>query len=390
MKEKIAIFFGADYPKGGGVQGIRDMFKYVQKYEKHLISPGKEKISRDDVFEKIFIVGQHRPGLSIKSLLINVNFTVMAIFCFLKNNRRHRYRKIYVTSPPFFPVLAAAICRKISGVPVVVDVRDPWALGLVLLGVFSEGSSFYKIVSKLEKFGYNASDNVTVVTDGLGKIIEEEFEVPKEKITVIPNAADIEVFKPHQLKPKRIPGIPEKAIVLMYQGGFAVYHELPQLVRVFFEYIEQSGRKDVYLVLVGKKSRVDLEGVIERHAPLRNHLILVGEVPRKEIPYYISAAHIGIVPIKSNEYSQYAMPLKLYEYAACGKPILLFGGTRESKNLIKKYEIGTVSTEKVGIFKIAVETLLKRHETFSKNAIKMSKEINRKNSARLLEEVIDE
>jgi len=390
MKEKIAIFFGADYPEGGGVQRIMDMFKYIRKYENHLISPGKKKIHGNGIFEKIFIVGHHRPGLSMKSLLINVNFTIRAIFCFLKNNRNHHYRAIYVTSPPFFPVLAAAVCRKISGVPVVVDVRDPWASGLVLQGVFTKGSLFYKIVSKLEKFGYNAADRVIGVTDGLGKIIEEEYEVPKEKITVIPNAADIEVFKPRQLRPKRIPGLPEKGIVLMYQGGFAVYHNIPELVRVFFEYLEHSGRKDVYLVLVGKKSRVELEGIVERYASLKHHLFLVGEVPREEVPYCISAAHIGIVPIKRSIYSQYAIPLKLYEYAACGKPVLLFGGTQESENLIKKYKIGVTSTENVENFQTAVETLFKRHEFFSKNAIKMSKEINRENSAKLLEGIIDE
>jgi len=390
MKEKIAIFFGADYPRGGGVQRIKDMFKYIRKYENHLISPGKKKIHGNGIFEKIFIVGHHRPGLSMKSLLINVNFTIRAIFRFLKNNRNHHYRAIYVTSPPFFPVLAAAVCRKISGVPVVVDVRDPWASGLVLQGVFTKGSLFYKIVSKLEKFGYNASDRVIGVTEGLGKIIEEEYEVPKEKITVIPNAADIEVFKPRQLRPKRIPRLPEKGIVLMYQGGFAVYHNIPELVRVFFEYLEHSGRKNVYLVLVGKKSRVELEGIIERHASLRHHLFLVGEVPREEVPYYISAAHTGIVPIKRSIYSQYAIPLKLYEYAACGKPILLFGGTQESESLIKKYKIGVTSTENVENFQTAVETLFKRHEFFSENAIKMSKEINRENSAKLLEGIIDE
>lgn len=388
--EKIVIFWGADYPRAKGVQKIKDTFKYIRKYEKHLMSPGKKRICKDNIFEKIFIVGRHHPGLSLKSLLINVIFTIRTIFCFLKNNKKYHYRVIYVTTPPFLPVLTAAICKKISRVPTIVDVRDPLAPGMVLTEVCAKESLFYKIVSTLEKFGYNASERVITVTDGLGKIIEEEYGVPKEKIAVISNAADIEVFKPCRLEPSRIKGIPAKNIVLIYQGGFWVYHNLPELIRVFFEYLERSRREDVYLILVGKKSRINLEGIIKKHDSLRNHLIFVGEVPREEIPRYISAAHIGIVPIKRSIYSQYAIPLKLYEYAACGKPILLFGGTQESENLIKKHEIGAISTGNVKTFQTAVETLLKRYEIFSENAIKMSKEINRENSAKSLEGIIDE
>lgn len=389
MKKKIVIFFGANYPEGGGVQRVRDMFKYIQEYEKHLISPGRKKINSDEIFERIFIVGKHLPGLSIRSILINLNFMIRALFCFLKNHRKHNYKAIYVTSPPFFPVLVATICKKISKVPIIVDVRDPWALGLVLQQVFTSDSAYCKILCRLEKFGYNASDRVAVVTDGLGKILEREYEVPKKKITIIPNAADIALFRP-QLKPAKISGIPKKGIILMYQGSFAVYHNMPELIKVFFQFLENSKKRDVFLVLVGKSSRAELRHITERYEPLKNHLIIVDEVPREQIPHHISAAHIGIVPIKRSAYAQYAIPLKLYEYAACGKPILLFGGTQESENLIKRYEIGTISTENAEAFQAALENLLKKYDFFSKNAIKMSNEINRENSAKLLEGLIDE
>ncbi|MBA7502445.1 hypothetical protein ES706_01031 [subsurface metagenome] len=391
MKEKIAIFFGANYPSEGlaGVARIQDMFKYITKYEKHLISPRKGKLLNDKFFERIYIVGQHRSGLSVRSILHNTHFVIRAIHSFLRNNKKSKYKVIYAASPPFFSVLAAVICGKLTKTPVIADVRDPWATGLVLQG-FTSKSLVCKIASILERFGYNSTTRIIVVTNELGKILERGYGVPKEKITVIPNAADIEVFKPRQLRSRMITGLPEKSIVLMYQGSFAVYHNISGLVKVFFEYLERSGREDVFLVLVGKKSRVESESVMEKYAPLRHHLILVGEVPREEVPYYISAAHIGIVPIKRSIYSQYAIPLKLYEYAACGKPILLFGGTQESENLIKKHEIGAISTGNVKTFQTAVETLLKRYEIFSENAIKMSKEINRENSAKSLEGIIDE
>ncbi len=389
MKKKIAIFFGANYPNEGlaGVSRIQDMFKYITKYEKHLISPGKGPLREDKFFEKIYIVGQHRPGLSIRSILANTHFVAGAILCFLRNNRKFKYEVIYATSPPFFPVLAAVICGKLTKTPVIADVRDPWATGLALQG-FTSKSLVYKIASILERFGYNSTTRTIAVTNGLGKLIQEEFGIPKEKIAIVPNAADTEIFKPRsKLAARKKLRLPLDGTILIYQGSFAPYHNLPKLISVFSRYTADTRKRNVYLVLVGGKAK-ELEKMRKRR--LKSCLILKGEVSRNQISNYISAADIGIVPLKRSKYSQHMIPLKLYEYAACGKPILFFGDAKESKALIIKHCIGVViADDNVKNFGGVIKTLTINHETFSKNAIKMSKEINRKNSAKQLEKIID-
>lgn len=391
MKKKIAVFFGFNYPREwpAAVSRIQDMFKYIRSYEKHLITPGERKLSKDKYFSKIFIVGRYRPGSSVKGFLANIRLVINAIACFTKNHRKYNYRAIYATSPTFFPVLAAVVCGKIAKVPVITDVRDPWTTGLVSSGVLF-GSLTYKIVYMIEKFGYDNSERVVVVTDGLGKLIREEYGISNEKISVVPNGADTEIFKRYgKLKARRKLGLPTAGTILMYHGSFAAYHNVPKLVEVFSEYIRSGGKQSTCLMLVGDKSKIDLDGIIKENKLLNQSLIFVGEVPREEIPYYISASDIGIVPIKRDRHFQYMIPLKLYEYAACGKPVLLFIGTKESKNLIRKCDIGAIAVENMKSFRLALATLFKRYETLSDNAIKMSKEINRKNSAKLLKKAID-
>lgn len=391
MKEKVAVFFGLNYPHEGlaGIARIQDMSKYIQRYEKHLITPGERKLSKDKYFSKIFIIGRYRPGSSVKGFLANIRLVINAIACFTKNHRKYNYRAIYATSPTFFPVLAAVICGKIAKVPVITDVRDPWTTGLVSSGVLL-GSLTYKIVYMIEKFGYDNSERVMVVTDGLGKLIREEYGVSNEKISVVPNGADTEIFKRYgKLKARRKLGLPTDGTILMYHGSFAAYHNVPKLVEVFSEYIRSGGKQSTYLMLVGDKSKINLDGIMEKNKLLNQSLIFVGEVPREEIPYYISASDIGIVPIKRSEHFQYAIPLKLYEYAACGKPVLLFGGTKESENLVKKYDLGAITIGDMKSFQSSLAILFRRHKTFSGNAIKISKKINRKSSARLLEEHTD-
>lgn len=392
MKRKIAVFFPFNYPGEwpAAVSRIQDMFKYIQKYEKHLISPGKNKLFKDNFFSKIFISGQYRPGSSVRGFLANISFVVKAIFCFLKNHKKFKYSVIYATSPAFFPVLAAVVCGKTAKVPVIADIRDPWTTGLTVSGV-SPSSLIYKITHMVEKFGYDNSDCIVVVTEGLGKLIKDEYGVSEEKLSVVPNGADTEVFKQYdKLVARRKLGLPIAGTILMYHGSFAAYHNVPKLVKVFSKYIRISKKKKIYLMLVGDRSRINVSRITEENESLNRSLIFVGEVPREKIPLYISAADIGVVPIKRSKYSQYAIPLKLYEYAACGKPVLLFGGTTESRNLIEKYSIGTISgAENVKSFQKSIEILSERYKMFSDNIIKMSKKINRKNSAKLLEKCID-
>lgn len=391
MKEKIAVFFGLNYPHEGlaGVARIQDMSKYIQKYEKHLITFGKEKLNEDKFFERIYIVGRYRHGSLVKRLLINTLFMISAIIRFLRNNRKYKYKMIYATSPPFYPVLVAVVCGKITRIPVIADIRDSWTAGFVSSGVLPS-SLTYKIARTVEKFGYNNPDCVVAVTDGLGKLIKDEYGAPREKISVVPNSADTEVFKRYnKLEARRKLELPIVGTILMYHGSFTAYHNVPKLVKVFSKYIQSGRKKNIYLMLVGNKVKISLDRAIEENKLLNQNLIFVKEVPREEIPYYISASDIGIVPVKRSRHFHYMTPLKLYEYAACGKPILLFGGTHESETLIKKYDIGCVTMENVENFHSAIKILLKRYGDFSKNALKMSKEINRKNSARLLEKIIE-
>lgn len=391
MKEKIAAFFPSNYPDEwpAAVSRIQDMFKYIRRYEKHLITPGKRKLSKDKFFLKIFVVGQYRPGSSVRGFLVNIRLVINAIFCFIKNHRKYDYKVIYATSPTFFPVLAAAICGKVTKTPVIADIRDPWTAGLISSGV-PPSSLTYKIAHMAEKFGYDNSDCVVVVTNGLGKLIKDEYGVPEEKISVVPNGADTEVFKQYnKLEARRKLGLPIAGTILMYHGSFTAYHNVPKLVKVFSEYIRGGRKKNIYLMLVGNRSKINLDKISEKNKLLNQNLIFVKEVPREEIPYYISASDIGIVPIKRDRHFQYMIPLKLYEYAACGKPVLLFVGTKESKNLVRKCDIGAIAMGNVKSFGLALATLFKRYETFSDNAIKMSQKTNRKKSAEMLGKIID-
>ena len=55
---------------------------------------------------------------------------------------------------------------------------------------------------------------------------------------------------------------------------------------------------------------------------IMNNTIFTGTVPYSQIPRYISCMDVGIIPFKLDEVSQNSLPLKLFEYMACEKPVI--------------------------------------------------------------------
>src|SRR3989344_2047521 len=88
----------------------------------------------------------------------------------------------------------------------------------------------------------------------------------------------------------------------------------------------QTARKlqtqDVIFVFVGGME-YDIEKFKEKAKDLSNVLI-VGYKPHKEIPFYLKAADIVVLPNSAEEdiSSKYTSPLKLFEYMASGRPIV--------------------------------------------------------------------
>jgi glycosyltransferase involved in cell wall biosynthesis len=51
----------------------------------------------------------------------------------------------------------------------------------------------------------------------------------------------------------------------------------------------------------------------------------LGARPYSELPRYVAAFDVGLIPYVSNAYTRSCFPLKLYEYLAAGKPVVATG-----------------------------------------------------------------
>lgn len=146
--------------------------------------------------------------------------------------------------------------------------------------------------------------------------------VPERKILVAPDAVDLRVFSSAESKKevRRELGIPLDKKVISYTGHLYPWKGAHILVRA----AKLLPATFVFYMVGGTEE--DLRQFREFLAQEDNpNVVAVGHVPPLDVPKYLAASDVLVLPNVDEERSRYTSPLKLFEYMASGKPIVASG-----------------------------------------------------------------
>jgi len=146
------------------------------------------------------------------------------------------------------------------------------------------------------------------------QVLMNSIDIGKEKCTVVPNGVDTHLFKKSE-DSKRILGFNEFVI-----GYVGVLREWVDFRPVFTAL--QEIQEDIKLVIVGKEGNFEENKKLATEMGVRKRVSFIGMVPYGEIPKYISAMDLCLIPFTKDKISQHSLPLKLFEYMACEKPVI--------------------------------------------------------------------
>lgn len=197
------------------------------------------------------------------------------------------------------------------------------------------------------------ADAVICVTEGIRDILRDEYGVPAERMTVVPNGVNLQLFTPEvdpqeQQKLRRSLGIHTDDSVILYLGGLQSWQDVTTLIQAAGQ-LEPQGQGIVLLIVGDGQDRARLEA---EAAILPSHIrvIFTGRVPYTKAPLYISLADICTMPRTRAVNERIGLsPIKLFSYLACGKPIV---ATRiRGLEILEEKELGSlVSFEDVKAF----------------------------------------
>jgi glycosyltransferase involved in cell wall biosynthesis len=200
-------------------------------------------------------------------------------------------------------------------VPFILEVNAP----LVLEQEKMRGLSLPEVASTAERLLFKKADHVVVVSDWLRQYVIREGVDPA-RVTVIPNAADPEVFRPQdrRLAVRSRFGWHEE-FVFGFVGSMKSWHGVSTMLEALS--LLGGAESSFRVLLVGSGPDLPrLEAEIERRR-LDSCVRLTGAVPQEQVPELIEAMDAVIAPY-SPDADAYFSPVKLFEYMAMARPIV--------------------------------------------------------------------
>jgi len=159
------------------------------------------------------------------------------------------------------------------------------------------------------------ADKVTVTTNDLGAA----SNVPLSKLVVLPNGVDTTLFQPINRDEIRKNLHLDNSLVIGYVG---VLREWVDFEPMFSAINELSSTIDVKILIVGGGSGYAATKELVHKYGLEKLTTLTGTIPYSKVPEYISAMDICTIPFKTDQVSKNSLPLKLFEYMSCEKPVI--------------------------------------------------------------------
>ena len=226
--------------------------------------------------------------------------------------------------------LAALKAGKKTGLPVVYEIRAFWEDAAVDHGTCKEGDLRYKLTRSLESYVVKQADAVTTICEGLKSDLIARG-VKDDKLTVIPNAVNIEQFDKISVKDVELAqklNIENKT-TLGFVGSFYGYEGLDLLVEAMPQIL--ANIPNACLLLVGGGLQENNLKIKVNQLGLNDHVRFVGRVPHSDVGNYYSLIDLLVYPRKSMRLTNLVTPLKPLEAMALGKPVLAsdVGGHRE-------------------------------------------------------------
>lgn len=199
--------------------------------------------------------------------------------------------------------------------PLVVELNAPLAPEQATY----RGATLADLAARAERWTLSQADLLLVVSSQLREYAVELGADP-DRVHVVPNGVNPAIFRPQSVESNGQPRTPKSGPVLGFVGGLRPWHGV-QVLPALLECLSARHRA-ARLVIAGDGP---LRGELEREFQRRNlggRVRFTGPVSQPEVAEWIQGFDVALAPYPRPEHSFYFSPLKLFEYMACGVPVV--------------------------------------------------------------------
>jgi glycosyltransferase involved in cell wall biosynthesis len=304
---------------GDGAEGIhvREMVQAFRRlgHEVKVIGPVGEVIPGQSRKWRILDwTKRHIPAAFYE--ILELGYTLYALWRTRREIRTFRPDFIYERYIIFNA--GTTLGGKSRRVPVCLEVNAP--LALERSGEPDERLIFRRLAFAIERWVCSNATRTIVVSTPLKDYLESTG-VPAGQCTVMPNGVDPARFAPRPKDPDLLGRlhIPPDCVVVGFTGVLRSWHGLDMLLTAMGNVVRQ-GCNAVLLVVGDGPYRPVVDGIVAKEC-LGSHVRVTGRVPHQQVPDYVALFDVAVSP----RATFYASPMKVLEYMALGKAVLVPG-----------------------------------------------------------------
>jgi len=201
------------------------------------------------------------------------------------------------------------------------------------------------------RFFRNLARGNSFITDRLRLAVEKEFNVKFNDYVLWQSGVNTRRFQPsEQATFKKDPD----EFVLFYHGSISEKRGIGRVVEAIAE-LDERYRKHISFVVVGAgPGLAGLKELAERNG-VSDRIVFRGLLPYEDIPGEIWRADCCVCPLPDRPEWNVSSPIKVFEYMACGKPMILTPIPAHMDILKDEDFVVWTKGETIGDFKRAIE-----------------------------------
>jgi glycosyltransferase involved in cell wall biosynthesis len=213
-----------------------------------------------------------------------------------------------------FGTAGLALARHFQ-IPLVLEVNAP----LIVEHQRMRGLSLPLVARAAERVVLTGADHIVAVSQAL-RTYAADLGVPSERVSVIPNAADPDVFGPTTgLSPLRRELGWNDRFVIGFVGSMKPWHGVETLLQM----LHHLGGSDSQfrLLLVGSGPQIDDLRHESERLGIAGAVHMTGAVPHHAVPDLLRAMDLTVAAYAADA-AEYFSPVKLFEYMAMALPVV--------------------------------------------------------------------
>jgi len=236
-----------------------------------------------------------------------------------KQIRRERPDLIIVRE--FHIAVSAGKAARKYNIPIIMDMAENYPAAMRDFKKYNSNflvraiTHTFKIPDMIEKQSVKLMDGIIVVCEEQIKRLNTMYGYSPENISVVHNTPTADSFQIEEKVDRT------EDTLFIHHGWMTAEKSLTKLIEAFVIALERNS--NIKLILAGDGECENDYKAIALTARLNNKIIFTGKYDYNMLNELINTADFGVIPYQINEFNQYTIHNKIFDYFALGKPVIV-------------------------------------------------------------------